>query len=386
MWVQDNYEASGMRWVDDTQPTSTFGTGSDVLGQTPQLAISMLQTAFKEAGMEDYGGAKVTQLAQQLGPNATIDQINAVIQQQGLRPFSGMQDLQARNAALPGHNVSLSPFNPIDVVKGVGETASDLWSEPGFRALALTAGAGSLMGGPSASLGTGAPVGIAEEAAMLGVGAPGAAGGIGTSVAGGTAAGAATAGGGGALVAGAGGPPVTPPPAAVGGGLATALGVSPDTLRLLGIAGATGLGMYGANQQADALRGIAEQGRADRAPFLNKSLEYLNSPEAYYSGPGQASLNGVLRALSVKGNPFGSPTSLAIATEAGMRDWRDAVTGFGNMGLSGEDARMNLQGQATGADANVLNALGYGIGQATNPPTSLEQLLRGMRGGSLSLV
>lgn len=211
---------------------------------------------------------------------------------------------------------------------------------------------GAMAGGAAA--GTGAPAGLAEEAAMLGV----------------PSAGASTA-----TVAG------------TAGGLAAATGLSPEVLRLLGIAGVTGLGMYGADKQADALRDIAAASEARRAPFYNKSLEYLNNPEAYYSGPGQASLNATLRALSAKhGNPIGSPTALAISTEAGMRDWRDAVTGFGNMGLSGEDARMNLQGQATGADANVLNALGYGIGQATNPPTSLEQLLRGMRGGSLSVV
>ncbi len=134
-----------------------------------------------------------------------------------------------------------------------------------------------------------------------------------------------------------------------------------DVLSVLGTGAATGLGIYGSNQQADALRAIADQSRTDRAPFLNKSLEYLNNPNAYYEGPGKASLDAVLRGLSVKGNPFGNPGSLEIATNAGMRDWRDAVTGFGNIGLSGEDTRANLQSKATGADANVLNAIGSGL-------------------------
>lgn len=163
-------------------------------------------------------------------------------------------------------------------------------------------------------------------------------------------------------------------------------GMSPGALALLGTVGATGLGMYGANQQANALTDIANQSRADRAPFLGKSLEYLNDPNAYINGPGKASLDATLRALSAThGNPIDSPTALGIATQAGLQNWQNAVTGFGNIGLSGEDSRNSLMANAAGADANALNALGWGIGQATNPPSSLEQLLRGMRGMNVGM-
>jgi hypothetical protein len=155
-----------------------------------------------------------------------------------------------------------------------------------------------------------------------------------------------------------------------------------DYLSVLGTAGATGLGIFGSQQQANALRDIAAQGRADRAPFLSKSLEYLNDPSAYAAGPGKTTLDSVLRALSVKGNPADNPSSLEIATQAGLRDWRDAVTGFGNMGLAGEDTRASLLSKATGADANALNALGYGVGQITNPPTSLADILKQLKGAS----
>ena len=141
-----------------------------------------------------------------------------------------------------------------------------------------------------------------------------------------------------------------------------------DVASILGTLGATGLGVYGAGQQADAYRDIANQGRADRAPYLTKSLEYLNNPEAYISGPGQSSMDATLRALSARGgNPIDQPTSLAIATQAGMRDWRDAYTGLANIGLSGEDSRNQVLSNAVRAEGGQYDALGYGLGELTRP-------------------
>jgi hypothetical protein len=182
--------------------------------------------------------------------------------------------------------------------------------------------------------------------------------------------------------------------AAAGAGAGTALSrilagtaTDADWLSILGTAGATGLGMFGAGQQASALRDIANQARGDRAPFLAKSTEYLNNPNAYLEGPGKASMDAVLRSLSVKGNPAGMPSSMGLAGEYGLKSWLDATTGLGNLGLAGEDSRSNTLAKAAGADSNVLNALGYGIGTVTNPPVTLESLLRQMRGtGSASLV
>lgn len=171
--------------------------------------------------------------------------------------------------------------------------------------------------------------------------------------------------------------------AASSGGLAGLLGgsgFSPEMLRILGTVGATGLGMYGSNKQADSLRDIAAQGRADRAPFYNKSVEYLNNPNAFIEGPGKTAVDAVLRRLSVNGNPANRPTSLATAGEFALNSWLNATTGLGNLGLAGEDTRANLQAQAAGADANVLNSLGYGLGQLTNPPRSLADILKQTKG------
>jgi hypothetical protein len=389
-WVQDNTTDSGVRWVQDTPSTYDSGqsmsanvAGLGSLGGLENMFIGPIQTAFAAAGRPDYGGQDAHKLiadnwgelsniiSRSTNPsNDVFNFANSVLQKAGMRPFASVDEYSAANSSLPGHNESLSDLS------GFADIPGELLSEPGFRALALTAAGGSLLG-PGTTPAVAAPA--AADAGLAGLiesGAVGTAGGA-------LEAGALTGGVDYAsLLAG-----TAPSSVATTGGIAAAAGLSPEVLRLLGIAGVTGLGMYGANKQADSLRDIAAASEAKRAPFYNKSIEYLNNPEAYYSGPGQASLNATLRALSAKhGNPIGSPTALAISTEAGMRDWRDAVTGFGNMGLSGEDARLNIQGQATGADANMLNALGWGIGQATNPPTTLEQLLRGMRGGSPSLV
>ena len=156
-----------------------------------------------------------------------------------------------------------------------------------------------------------------------------------------------------------------------------------DWTSLLGALGATGLGVYGANKESDALTQIANQSRADRAPFLNAATGWMNNPESYYSGaPAQAAMKGVLQGLSVNGNPASNPTAMASATEAGLRNWQNAVTGFGNLGLAGQDSRNALLSQAAQSQSGVYDALGYGLNQLTQPKQSLSDLARafGMTG------
>jgi hypothetical protein len=137
------------------------------------------------------------------------------------------------------------------------------------------------------------------------------------------------------------------------------------------------LGFFGAKQQADTINRLAEQNRADRAPFLAKANEWMTNPEAYAAGPGQSSLKSVLHGLSVHGNPLGSPTSLAIASDAANRGWQNAVTSFANLGLSGQDTRANLGMKAADADAGALNAIGYGASEIFKPERkSLTDLIK----------
>jgi len=157
-----------------------------------------------------------------------------------------------------------------------------------------------------------------------------------------------------------------------------------DWVNVLGTAGATGLGMYSANQQANTLADLAEKSRADRAPFLGRANEWLTNPSAYIEGPGQAAMKGTLAGLSAKfGNPIGSGAALQFATDAGLRDWRDAVTGMANLGLSGEDTRARLGIGAAGAEADMWSNLGGGISEIVNPRRSLADLLREYRSAGL---
>jgi hypothetical protein len=164
------------------------------------------------------------------------------------------------------------------------------------------------------------------------------------------------------------------------GRILSGAGTAADWASVLGTAGSTALGVYGSNQQADALRGIADQARTDRQPFLNKSLEWLNNPQAYQDGPGKQSLDATLRALSVQGNPIGNPGSLAIAGDIANKGWQNAVTGFGNLGLAGQDSRSQLLSNAATADRGVTTALSSGLGSLTQPDSSLDALLKQLRG------
>ena len=110
-------------------------------------------------------------------------------------------------------------------------------------------------------------------------------------------------------------------------------------------------------------------------------MQWLNDPAAYAAGPGKSSLDATLRALSVQGNPIGNPGNLAIAGDIANRGWQNAVTGFGNLGLSGQDSRTQLLSSAAGADRGVTTSLASGLGTLTQPDTSLEAILRRLGGG-----
>ena len=154
-------------------------------------------------------------------------------------------------------------------------------------------------------------------------------------------------------------------------------GGADDWASIAGALGATGLGVLGSNRQSDALTQIANQSRADRQPFLNQSLQWLNDPASFYAGaPAQAAMKGVLQGLSVNGNPANNPTALAMASDAGLRNWQNAVTGFGNIGLSGQDSRNALLSGAATADRGVTASLASGLGSLTQPDNSLESMLR----------
>jgi len=179
------------------------------------------------------------------------------------------------------------------------------------------------------------------------------------------------------------------------GGNGTGTGnASPTLAQLLGATVPAGLGYLASESQASTIRDLANQSRADRLPFLNAANQWLTDPQSYYSGPGAAALKANLHALSASyGNPYDSPNAMALATEAGMRDWRNAVTGFGNIGLGGQSIQADLGLRAVDADSNKWNSLGVGaanVGDIFTPRRTLADILgeafsnRGTGGFSLA--
>ena len=120
------------------------------------------------------------------------------------------------------------------------------------------------------------------------------------------------------------------------------------------------------NQLSGDLRGIAEQARADRWPFLDYSLNLLKGgPEAYAAGPGAGAVKGILSGLSARaGNPYDNPGSIMRGSAELGGLWQNAVTGFGNIGLAGQDTRSGLLARAAEAGAPTTGA-GFGDAMAS---------------------
>ncbi len=136
---------------------------------------------------------------------------------------------------------------------------------------------------------------------------------------------------------------------------------------------------YGNTQQADVLKGIEDKAQAARQPYLDKSMKWLNNPQSFYDTVGKSSLDATLRGLSVGGNPIGDPTKLAIASDVGAKNLLSAVTGFGNLGLAGEDTRAQLQTNAANT-GNIYPNLGAAATSVLNPPDDLTTLLSKLKG------
>lgn len=400
------------RWSQAATPEADYNAGLlSAWNSTDGSVQDKLQAALDYANMKIPGGKGVMETSQWAIQNglASPEQIQSTGQWTQLQQtmasrdkFGGFWELGKSFGDPFSHFADKNNVSPVTAIAGLmGGAALAGGGAAGAAGVgAEAAGAGATgveaaaaaAGGASPVLGAAPVTGLASGGAALtpAAAATGAVAGGMTLANGSSGASAATTG---AQVAEGGGSDG----GAAGGGSSGGTGLAPtaantalgrimdgtatqaDWLSILGTAGATGLGLYGSGQQADALRDIANQARADRQPFLSASLGYLNNPQSYAEGPGKAMLDANLRALSAKhGNPIDSPTALGIATQAGLSDWRNSVLGFGNLGLAGQDSRMQMQANAAGADANGLNALGWGLGQVTNPPTSIEQLMRQM--------
>ena len=109
-----------------------------------------------------------------------------------------------------------------------------------------------------------------------------------------------------------------------------------------------------------------------------------------YTAAVDDSMNSVLRRLSTQGNPFGNPGGLIEANKQIVSGTAlPAISEYQRLNLgAGGLANLNaavpaLQQGAIGQDANVYNALGYGLNALTNQQPqqqSLANLLKQLQG------
>jgi hypothetical protein len=160
------------------------------------------------------------------------------------------------------------------------------------------------------------------------------------------------------------------------GGLKNFLPSGSDTSKLLGAALPAGLGYLGASSQADAMKDIYNQTRADRMPALNAYNSALQNPNTFYqSAPAMGAVDAVLRKLSVNGNPASNPGSLSQAASYNLGGYNDYLRGLAPAAFGTADTESKLSTLGAGADAGKYNAVGWGLNQYMNPQPNYTDAL-----------
>lgn len=164
---------------------------------------------------------------------------------------------------------------------------------------------------------------------------------------------------------------------------ATGIDVDSNLLDLITKAASTGIGMYGANQQSNELKAIADQARGDRLPALNAFNNALNNPNSWYgSAPAMGATDAILRKLSVGvGNPANNPGALAQAAAYNLGGYNDYLKTTGSLGLSGQAPTIAAQTNAANSGQGIYNVFQSGLADLTQPKQddeygSLAKLLK----------
>ena len=168
-----------------------------------------------------------------------------------------------------------------------------------------------------------------------------------------------------------------------------------DALAVGGNLLGAGLGAYGANQQANSYGDIANKFMDMGAPYrglLEQSYQpgfsMANQPD--FMNALDIGSQAAARATSAKaGNPVGNPGAYADMQKyisgslalPQLNTYRSQLGTFGQLGTSQAGQAMGNQTQAQGG---VYDALGYGIGQATQPDNPFKGLLDQLKGFKLN--
>jgi hypothetical protein len=164
-----------------------------------------------------------------------------------------------------------------------------------------------------------------------------------------------------------------------------------DYLSMAGNLGGAALGYLGADQQADAYSALAQQymniGAPSRARYeASYAPGFSMNLDPGYKDALDQTTKSFLHKASVTGNPVDSPNAWMQTLKdvnstfayPALQDFRRMNANAGGLSRFA-DAAPGAASGAINADAGKLNAIGYGVGNIFNPPTTLEQLLKGMR-------
>lgn len=161
-----------------------------------------------------------------------------------------------------------------------------------------------------------------------------------------------------------------------------------DVASLAGKVAPALLGAYASNQQSGELASLAREQSALGAPSRARyeaSMTPGFNPTSIpgYQGAVDNAMETTLRKLSTQGNPFGNPGGLIEANKSvvagtalpALQTYQNQNSQSGGYG-SINAAAPGTAAASIGSNANMYNAIGYGIDQATAEPSSLDALLK----------
>lgn len=162
-------------------------------------------------------------------------------------------------------------------------------------------------------------------------------------------------------------------------GNATGTEIDPGWINLAGQIGGAGIGLLGSNQQSNSLQGLYDQMTAQRAPFLNQAMGYLQDPNSYYTGTtAKATADAAARALSTQfGNPADSETAKSRLIGGLYGQYNNTINSLGSLGLGGQGIQANLGQQVAQTSGQPYAIAGNTIANMTSD-NSMNDMFRKM--------
>lgn len=157
-----------------------------------------------------------------------------------------------------------------------------------------------------------------------------------------------------------------------------------DWTSLAGSGLSAGLGVLGANQQADAYKDVADKYLALGAPYRDKlSASYAPgfsmADQPDFMNALNLSADAVARATSTKANTFDPGAQMEMQKYVSgslalpqLNTYRSQLGTFGNLGTN---VAGTTDAASAGQTGSMYNALGYGLGQITQPQSNTNSAL-----------